>query len=334
MSSSHAHAALAALAKVSIPPLLLALLAGVSYAGPQRDQDAPQPAREPAALALTDAQQRAAGVRVDHPVAMTNVPQVEAYGVVLDPAALVADMGRMESTQSAWHAAQADVVRLAGLYRDNLNASLKSLQLAQAQESETGAQARAAATTFALQWGPVAALGADQRRALIDALSASRQLLVRAGLPGHHLADSVGPRALLEIDGVNVTARVLGSLQRTDPQLQGAAWLLAVERAPAGLGPGAHVRVLLERAPVEGVLVPAAALLYDESGAYVYRNAGPSSGGKQQYQAVAVRLLSAMGDGWLVSGLDTSDAIVVHGAGVLWSLQGISTFSAAEAEHD
>jgi hypothetical protein len=25
---------------------------------------------------------------------------------------------------------------------------------------------------------------------------------------------------------------------------------------------------------------------------------------------------------------------VVHGAGVLWSLQGISTFSAAEAEHD
>ena len=55
---------------------------------------------------------------------------------------------------------------------------------------------------------------------------------------------------------------------------------------------------------------------------------------KQQYQAVAVRLLSAMGDGWLVSGLDTSDAIVVHGAGVLWSLQGISTFSAAEAEHD
>jgi hypothetical protein len=144
----------------------------------------------------------------------------------------------------------------------------------------------------------------------------------------------VGPRALLEIDGVSVAARVLGSLQRTDPQLQGAAWLLAVEHAPAGLGPGAHVRVLLERPPVKGVLVPAAALLYDESGAYVYRNAGPNSGGKQQYQAVAVRLLSAMGDGWLVSGLDTSDAIVVHGAGVLWSLQGISTFSAAEAEHD
>src|SRR6267378_3848136 len=313
--------------KVSIPPVRLALLAGVSYAGPQRDQYAPQPAREPAALALTDAQQRAAGVRVDHPVAMTNVPQVEAYGVVLDPAALVTDMGRMQSTQAAWHAAQADVVRLAGLYRDNLNVSLKSLQVAQAQESETGAQARAAATTFALQWGPVAALGAHKRHALIDALSANRELLVRAGLPGQRLADSVGPRALLEIDGVNVAARVLGSLQRTDPQLQGVAWLLAVERAPQGLGPGAHVRVLFERAPVKGLLVPAVALLYGEKGAYVYRDVGPSSGGKQQYQAVAVQLLSAVGDGWLVSGLNASDAIVVDGAGVLWSLQGIGTFS-------
>jgi len=306
---------------VKVPTPLVLLLAGVAHA------------HGPPALALTDAQQRAAGVRVEHPVAMANVPQVEAYGLVLDPA-LVTDMGRMEGTQAAWHAAQADAVRLAGLYRDNLNASLRSLQLAQAQESETGAQARAAAATFALQWGPVAALGAQKRHALIDALSANRQLLVRAGLPGQHLADSVGPRALLDIDGVNVAARVLGSLPRTDPQLQGAAWLLAVDSAPAGLGPGAHVRVLLERAPVKGLLVPAVALLYGESGAYVYRHVGRNPGGKQQYEAAAVQLLAAMGDGWLVSGLNAADAIVVQGAGVLWSLQGISTFSAAEEEHD
>jgi len=308
--------------RVPTPLVLLLLLARVTHA------------HQPPALALTDAQQRAAGVRVDHPVAMANVPQVEAYGVVLDPAALITDTGRMESTQAAWHAAQADVERLAGLYRDNLNASLKSLQLAQAQESETGAQARAAAATFALQWGPVAALGAQKRHALILALGANRQLLVRAGLPGQLLADPVGPRALLDIDGVNVAARVLGSLPRTDPQLQGAAWLLAIERAPAGLGPGAHVRVLLERAPVKGLLVPAVALLYGENGAYVYRDARRSPGGKHQYEAAAVQLLAAVGDGWLVSGLEASDAIVVQGAGVLWSLQGIGSFSAAEEEHD
>ena len=32
--------------------------------------------------------------------------------------------------------------------------------------------------------------------------------------------------------------------------------------------------------------------------------------------------------------LAAADTIVVHGAGVLWSLAGISTFSAAEEEHD
>src|SRR5256885_2875608 len=147
-------------------------------------------------------------------------------------------------------------------------------------------------------------------------------------------ADSVGARALLDIDGVSVAARVLGSLPRTDSQLQGAAWLLAIERAPAGLGPGAHVRVLLERAPVKGLLVPAVALLYGENGAYVYRDARRSPGGKHQYEAAAVQLLAAVGDGWLVSGLEASDAIVVQGAGVLWSLQGIGSFSAAEEEHD
>ena len=41
-----------------------------------------------------------------------------------------------------------------------------------------------------------------------------------------------------------------------------------------------------------------------------------------------------MGDGWLVDGLGRSDSIVVQGAGVLWSLEGINSFSAAEEEHD
>src|SRR5256885_5444385 len=236
------------------------------------------------ALELTDAQQRAAGIRVDHPVATVSAPQVEAAGLVIDPVTLVTDIGRMESTQAAWHAAQAEAARVAGLYRDNLNASLKALQQAQAQASETGAQARAAATTFALQWGPVAALGADKRHALIEALRANRELLVRAGLPGQRLADSVSPRALLDIDGVKVAAHVLGSLQRTDPQLQGTAWLLAVERAPQGLGPGAHVRVLFERAPVKGLLVPAVAVRAGQNGGYRVRDGGPHPRGAHQDQ--------------------------------------------------
>jgi hypothetical protein len=92
--------------------------------------------------------------------------------------------------------------------------------------------------------------------------------------------------------------------------------------------------VQLQGAPVGGVLVPTAALLYGEQGAYVYREVVGSAPDKSQFAAAPVRLLVRVGDGWLVDGLGRSDSIVVQGAGVLWSLAGISTFSAAEEEHD
>jgi hypothetical protein len=41
-----------------------------------------------------------------------------------------------------------------------------------------------------------------------------------------------------------------------------------------------------------------------------------------------------VGPAWLVDGLERADQVVVQGAGVLWSLQGIASFSAAEEEHD
>jgi hypothetical protein len=82
------------------------------------------------------------------------------------------------------------------------------------------------------------------------------------------------------------------------------------------------------------MLVPAAALLYGEHGAYVYRQVSGSSTDKAHFAAAPVKLLVRVGDGWLVEGLGRSDSIVVQGAGVLWSLEGISTFSAAEEEHD
>jgi hypothetical protein len=132
---------------------------------------------------------------------------------------------------------------------------------------------------------------------------------------------------------VDIAAQVLGPMRRTDAQSQSAAWLLQVEHAPPGLGPGARALVRLQAAPVKGLLVPAAALLYGDHGAYVFRQVG-NAGERTQYAAAPVTPLVRVGDGWLVSGLGGGDSVVVQGAGVLWSLEGISTFSAAEEEHD
>jgi hypothetical protein len=299
------------------------------------DDDAPAARAAGAPLALSQAQQEAVGLTLAHPVHGVGPREIDAYGLVLDPVELVTDVGRLVSTRSAARNAAADARRVEGLYHHDANASLKALQVAQAAEVESQAQAQAAATTFVLQWGPLAALPDAQRDALIAALVAGRALLVRADVPGQHALGAMPSKALLTVDGLGVAAAVLGPLPRTAPDLQSAGWLLQVDHAPTGLGPGARLRVTLAGAGVAGVLIPTAALLYGDAGPYTYRQASAKTkDGKMQYAPVAVKLLAPEGDGWLVSGLDDDDSIVVHGAGVLWSLQGLGSFSAAEEEHD
>ncbi|MGC1728770.1 MAG: hypothetical protein WA747_05260, partial [Steroidobacteraceae bacterium] len=96
----------------------------------------------------------------------------------------------------------------------------------------------------------------------------------------------------------------------------------------------ARVAVRLQAPPVAGLVVPAAALVYAEDGTYVYRQMPAAQPGAFHYESVAVKPLVRVGAAWLVQGLAHGDEVVVQGAGVLWSLQGIAGFSAAEEEHD
>jgi hypothetical protein len=312
---------------------LLAAVAALQAPCPAAPQGEPQSGPE-AELSLTASQQQAVGIRLEHPLPLTSPAAIEAYGTVLDPAALAADLGRVESSRAAVAAAAAEAARLERLYRDDAQASLKAWQASQAQSVESAAQARAAAMSFQLQWGPVAGWSAARQHALLQALGERRQLLLRADVPGRSLGGALDARALVEVDGVHIAAQVLGPLPRADAQVQSAGWLLELERVPAGLGPGARALVRLRAAATTaGLLVPAAALLYAQQGAYVYRLSA-SGADSFRYAAVTVKPLAQVGSAWLVDGLRRDDQVVVQGAGVLWSLQGISSFTAAEEEHD
>ena len=326
-----------------LPWLLLAAALTTRAAEPPDKPDTDEASEQPAAhgadsgkvtpLSLTASQQQAVGIRVDHPLPLNGAPSIQAYGTVLDPSALVTDAGRVASTRAAAAAAAADAERLERLYHEDTQASLKAWQASQAQSVEAAAQARSAEIGFRQQWGPLAGWTAAQRQALLQTLGEGKQVLLRADVPGYSVASTLDTHALVEVDGMNVAARVLGPLPRTDAQAQSAGWLLAVEHGPAGLGPGTRAAVQLRAAAVAGLMVPAAALLYAEQGAYVYRQER-SAGDTFHYTAVPVRPLTRVGSAWLVAGLTRADQIVVQGAGVLWSLQGISNFSAAEEEHD
>jgi hypothetical protein len=288
----------------------------------------------PTPLSLTPSQQQAVGIRAEHPLPLGSAVQIEAYGTVLDPLALLTDLDRLETTRAAEEAAAADAERLRRLYRDDERASLKAVQASQAQAVEAQAQARAAQLGFRLQWGPLAAWSASERRALLASLVSGERLLVRAAIPGYRVGAGVGPRALLEVDGMNVEARVLGPLPRVDAQSRSAGWLLEVPHGPQGLGPGVRAAVHLQTTSAAGLLVPAAALVYSPDGVFVYRESRAAGTDSLQYAPVPVRPLVRVGAAWLVAGLTRGDQVVVQGAGVLWSMQGIGGFTAAEEDHD
>jgi hypothetical protein len=272
---------------------------------------------------LNREQQRAVGIVVAHPLTATTPQRIDALGVVLDPTTLVSDMGETAAATVAEQSASAQLARLHELYKGGAGASLKMLEAAQADQAKALAESQSAAARFALRWGPVADLSVAARQKLLQASMSGHSLLLRADLPGRHSLGELPSKALLDVDGIQVPGRVLGALRQTT-ELQSVGLLIEVHSAPAGLGPGARVPVALFTSERSGLLLPRDALLYDENGAYVYKQITQKAGeNKARYAPVKVTLLGPYGDGWLVKGVDDDDAIVVHGVGVLWSLQGV-----------
>lgn len=289
------------------------------------------PAAQPS---LNAEQRRAVGIAVAHPIPAQAPQRIEALGVVLDPTALLSDLGESSASAAAERAAAAEFARLQALYGGGAGASLKMLEAAQAEAAKAQALAQVAAARFALHWGPLAELSLDARQKVIRESTRGHGLLLRADLPGRHLLGALPGKAALDVDGVQVPGRVLGVLRETT-ELQSVGLLIEVPSAPAGLGAGARMPVTLLTAERSGLLLPRSALLYDENGAYVYKQLSKQAGAEAvRYVPVKVNLLLAYGDDWLVDGVDGDDDIVVRGAGVLWSLQGMGTHAVADDEDD
>ncbi|MGA8709103.1 MAG: hypothetical protein WB646_19180 [Steroidobacteraceae bacterium] len=314
--------------------LMLALLCGPAWTGDDEDQPATA-AVNTAQPELSRVQQQAVGITVVHPLKANAAERIDAYGEVLDVASLIGDSGRLASSRAAERAAQTEAQRLWLLYKNGADASLRAAESAQAAAIEAQTQEQIAASAFELQWGPLARLADAQRAALIESLASGHSALLRADLPGRLRLGSIPQSATVAIDGAPVAARVLGPLARSAADSQSVGLLLQIDHPPSGLGAGARTLVSLAGAVSSGVIVPDTALLYGDQGVYVYRQSeqkDPTA--KLQYTPVPVKLLQSAGAAWLVQGIDDNDLIVANGAGVLWSLQGLGTFSAEEEDHD
>jgi hypothetical protein len=253
--------------------------------------------------------------------------------VVLDTAELISEQGDLSALGAAERSARAEVARLQALYGAGAGASLKMLEAARAEEAKAAAQSRLTEVRFGQHWGPLAQMPEAKRQQLLDEVVRGRWLLLRADVPGRHSLTPLPETAQLDVDGVTVPGQVLGVMRQAD-ETQGVGLLVGIAEVPAGLGPGARVPVALLSGVRSGLLLPREALLYDEHGAYVFRELSAASAARaadqpaRRYARVNVKLLLRQGDGWLVEGVGDDDNIVVAGTGVLWSLQGMTASTA------
>lgn len=271
------------------------------------------------ALVLTPAQVEAIGLRVAAPVAAAPSRRIAAYGRVLDSSQPIAAFAAADGQRAAERAARLERDRLRGLHADGAAAALRRVEAADAELAAAQAARAVADAALVAQWTPLARLDETARQALLARLRDGRSVLIRADLPGRQRLAVLPERAQVRVDGVEHAAQVLGALRNGETALPA----LLLELALDGLGAGVALAVTLDGGPLAGFLLPQAALLYDEHGAHVYCEDNAATGAtERRYRRRAVEPLMPAGAAYLVRGVDGDDRVVVHGLGLLWSMQG------------
>lgn len=274
--------------------LLLALMAGAASAQPD--------------VALTAAAVKQAEIEAATVAPLRLAPRVRAYATVLDPAPLFALIAELEALAASAEASQAEAARSARLLAADEAVSRKTSEAATAIARTDAARLAAARRRIGLEWGPgLAALPPRERASLLTALAEGRAALVRLGFSGRPPATA---EITLDIEGATVPLRVLGRAASSDAASLGPSLLASV--ASRELQPGRAFAVTVAGLAQQGQLVPAAAVLTDTEGRYVYVESTIG-----HYRRQPVQVLDERAEGVFVSGPGADARIVLRNAAAI-----------------
>jgi len=271
-----------------------------------------------AVVSLDLSTQRLIGLQTAPLEAATQTPAAKAYGRVLEPAPLLALESDTASARAALEASNKEYQRLKTLFAQDQNASAKALESARASMQHDQITLQAAEAQLVAAWGKAIA---DQPNpgAFLESLAKLECVLIRLDLPAGHSPPEapVGARLVLPGTSAPLEARFLGRATTSDPQVQGAGFLLLATNAAGGLVPGLALTgyLLLPGAPLHGVVVPNTAIVRAAERAWVYVQTGDTT-----FQRRELVLDRPVAEGWFVtSSLAPRDRLVVTGAQTLLS---------------
>jgi hypothetical protein len=256
--------------------------------------------------------------------------RLRAYGTVLDAQPLAelrgryADaQGRLRTAQAKLAASKAAFERARMLYAERQNISAAELQAAQASyrvDEASFAAARSRLQTLNAEaqqaWGRVLGRALAEDGPLAARLIDRKDLLLQVTLPPGRVPESPAREAFVRLDGdARVPIALVSIAPRTDPHIQGTSYFYTAS-AGTSLLPGMSVVAYLPSGKtIEGAIVPAAAVVWSQGGAFVYLRTGKRAFARR---AIATDV-PAPGGGYIVRGLPEGAKVVVQGAQMLLS---------------
>ena len=281
-------------------------------------------------VTLNAVTQQNGGIETARPEPPPAQDTVIGYGTVLDAGGLT-ELGnryldakaQLEMAQAKLAVSRAAFERTTALYKDRQNMSAAQLQSAEGsfeidRAALAAAQSHVSAVAASAQqiWGPVLGKALAKGAPLVARLIDRDDYLVKVTLPpGSAVAAPAEAASARLDDGSEVRLRFISPATSTDPKIQGISYFYTGPAA-SGLLPGVNVTASLPTGRVpEGVVVPAAAVVWLQGKAWLYLRTGAETFVRRQIAAAQ----AAPGGGYLVSGLAPDAQIVVRGAQMLLS---------------
>lgn len=288
-------------------------------------------ARADGGVITLDAQtQQRSGIRLVTLHNGAHPQRLRAYGTVLDSQPLAELRGRYADAQSQFRTAQAKLAaskaafeRARMLYAEQQNISAAELQAAQAsyrvdEASFAAARSRLEVVTADAQqaWGPVLGRALAGDGPLAARLIERKDLLLQVTLSPGRTPESPAREAFVRLEGdARVPIALVSVAPRTDPRIQGTSYFYTAS-ATTSLLPGMSVVAYLPSGrTIEGAIVPAAAVVWAQGGAFVYLRTDAQTFVRR---AIATDV-PAPGGGYVVQGLPEGASVVVQGAQMLLS---------------
>ena len=281
-------------------------------------------------ITLDDETQERSGIETETLPATPYQEQVRAYGMVVDVARLTALSNNYTTAKTQVQTAQAKLAmskpafeRAKSLFEDQQAVSQAQVQSAQAafvsdQASLAAAEAqvRTLAATAYQEWGSVLGKSLVEDSPIIARLIERQDFLVQITLPpGVSLAIPPSTAAIETGKGVHAVISFVSPATRMDPKIQGLSFFYTAP-AESGVLPGMNVLAFLPTGTsVDGVSVPASAIVWWQDRAWVYRRTSTETFTRDEIATD----LPAEGGGYIVKDLPGDAEIVTSGAQLLLS---------------